>query len=40
MRALGDTLAVGGYRLGWRAVRRLPERAAYGLFDRLAEVYP
>ena len=37
MRALGDTLAVGGYRLGWRAVRRLPERAAYGLFDRLAD---
>jgi KDO2-lipid IV(A) lauroyltransferase len=37
VRALGDTLAVGGYRLGWGAVRRLPERAAYGLFDRLAD---
>jgi lauroyl/myristoyl acyltransferase len=35
---LGDTLAVGGYRLGWTAVRRLPERAAHVLFDRLADV--
>ena len=37
MRALGDALAVGGFRLGWSAVRRLPERAAYGLFDRVAD---
>jgi phosphatidylinositol dimannoside acyltransferase len=38
VRALGDALAVSGYRLGWSAVRRLPERAAYGLFDRLADL--
>lgn len=25
------------YRLGWGAVRRLPARAAYGLFDRIAD---
>ena len=37
MRRVGDVLAVSGYRLGWSAVRRLPERAAYGLFDRLAD---
>jgi KDO2-lipid IV(A) lauroyltransferase len=35
---LGDALAVGGYRLGWGAVRRLPERAAYAVFDRLADL--
>lgn len=28
---------VGGYRLGWRLVRLLPERAAYRLFDRIAD---
>ncbi len=38
MRNPADTLAVGGYRLGWSAVRRLPGRAAYGLFDRIADV--
>lgn len=32
-----DALIVGGYRLGWRAVRLLPERAAYALFDRIAD---
>jgi KDO2-lipid IV(A) lauroyltransferase len=36
--AVGDLLAVGGYRLGWGAVRRLPERAAYLVFDRLADL--
>ena len=37
MRRVGDALVVSGYRLGWSAVRRLPERAAYALFDRLAD---
>jgi lauroyl/myristoyl acyltransferase len=32
-----DAVLVGGYRLGWRAVRLLPERTAYGLFDRIAD---
>lgn len=32
-----DALLVAGYRVGWRVVRRLPERAAYGLFDRVAD---
>jgi phosphatidylinositol dimannoside acyltransferase len=35
---LGDALAVGGYRLGWRAVRRLPERTAHTVFDRIADL--
>jgi phosphatidylinositol dimannoside acyltransferase len=35
---LGETLAVGGYRLGWRAVRRLPERTAHTLFEQLADL--
>jgi KDO2-lipid IV(A) lauroyltransferase len=34
---VGDALVVSGYRLGWSAVRRLPERAAYVLFERLAD---
>ena len=38
MKRVGDVLAVTGYRLGWSAVRRLPERAAYGLFERLADL--
>ncbi len=33
-----DTLSVLGFRLGWSAVRALPERAAYGLFDRVADL--
>jgi phosphatidylinositol dimannoside acyltransferase len=33
-----DTVSVLGFKLGWRAVRALPERAAYGLFDRVADV--
>lgn len=37
MRRVGDALVVSGYRVGWSAVRRLPERAAYALFDRLAD---
>jgi KDO2-lipid IV(A) lauroyltransferase len=35
---VGDALAVGGYRLGWGAVRRLPERAAYATFEQLADL--
>jgi KDO2-lipid IV(A) lauroyltransferase len=37
-RAVSDGLTVGGFRLGWSLVRRLPERAAYALFDRLADL--
>jgi lauroyl/myristoyl acyltransferase len=35
--ALADAMAVGGYRLGWGTVRRLPERAAYTVFEQLAD---
>jgi phosphatidylinositol dimannoside acyltransferase len=35
---VGDLLTVGGYRLGWRTVRRLPERTAYTLFEQLADL--
>jgi KDO2-lipid IV(A) lauroyltransferase len=35
---LGDRLTVAGHRLGWGAVRRMPERAAYALFDRAADL--
>jgi lauroyl/myristoyl acyltransferase len=35
---VGDALAVGGYRLGWGAVRRMPERAAYATFEQLADL--
>jgi phosphatidylinositol dimannoside acyltransferase len=35
---LGDALAVGGYRLGWGAVRRLPERTAHTVFDAVADL--
>ena len=38
MSVVGDALAVGGYRLGWGAVRRLPERAAYATFEQLADL--
>ena len=33
-----DTLSLLGHRIGWAAVRRMPERAAYALFDRAADV--
>lgn len=33
-----EAVSVLGFRLGWSAVRALPERAAYGLFDRIADV--
>ena len=38
MTGLGDLLAVSGYRLGWGAVRRLPERTAYTVFEQLADL--
>lgn len=36
-RGTQDAVVIAGYRLGWRAVRLLPERAAYALFDRVAD---
>jgi len=36
--SLGDVLAVGGYRIGWGAVRRLPERTAHTVFDAVADL--
>ena len=35
---LGDRLTAAGHRLGWGAVRRMPERAAYAVFDRAADL--
>lgn len=37
MSALVDRATVAGFGLGWSAVRRMPERSAYALFDRLAD---
>lgn len=36
-RGAQDAVIVAGYRVGWRVVRLLPERAAYALFDRIAD---
>jgi KDO2-lipid IV(A) lauroyltransferase len=33
-----DTVSVLGFKLGWSVVRALPERAAYALFNRVADV--
>jgi KDO2-lipid IV(A) lauroyltransferase len=33
-----DTVSVLGFKLGWSAVRALPEPAAYGLFNRIADL--
>ena len=33
-----DAVSVLGFKLGWSVVRALPERAAYALFDRVADV--
>jgi phosphatidylinositol dimannoside acyltransferase len=38
VRRATDTVSVLGFRLGWSAVRALPERAAYALFDRVADI--
>ncbi len=32
-----DAVTVAGFRVGWRALRLLPERAAYRLFDSVAD---
>ena len=37
-RDLKDQLTVAGFKLGWRALRGLPEPVAYGLFNRIADV--
>ncbi|WP_353508923.1 phosphatidylinositol mannoside acyltransferase [Intrasporangium sp.] len=37
-RDLRDQLTVAGFKLGWRALRGLPEPVAYGLFNRIADV--
>ena len=37
-RDLKDQLTVAGLKLGWRALRGLPEPVAYGLFNRIADV--
>jgi KDO2-lipid IV(A) lauroyltransferase len=36
VRRATDSVSVLGFRLGWSAVRALPEWAAYALFDRVA----
>src|SRR5690606_8780599 len=36
--AAADRPRLFGFRLGWRAVRRMPARAAYALIDRIAVV--
>ncbi|MEO7268980.1 MAG: phosphatidylinositol mannoside acyltransferase [Knoellia sp.] len=33
-----DVVTVAGFRLGWTVIRRMPERAAYALFDRIADL--
>lgn len=33
-----DAVTVAGFRLGWSFIRRMPERAAYVLFDRIADL--
>lgn len=37
-RAVTDRLTLAGHRFGWAAVRRMPERTAYALFDRIADL--
>ncbi len=34
---VSDQLTLAGFRAGWAVVQRLPERAAYALFDRVAD---
>lgn len=34
---VADRLTLAGFRAGWALVRRLPERSAYALFDRIAD---
>ncbi len=36
--AVADAVVAGAHRFGWGAVRRMPERAAYALFDAAADL--
>jgi lauroyl/myristoyl acyltransferase len=38
MTAAGDAITDAAYGAGWSTVRRLPERSAYALFERIADV--
>lgn len=38
MAGVGEQLAYLGYRAGWQAVEKLPERQAYAMFDRFADI--
>jgi phosphatidylinositol dimannoside acyltransferase len=38
MSAIADAVTVGGYRLGWGTVRRLPERTAHTVFEQIADM--
>lgn len=38
MSRLADRLTVTAFRAGWAGVRALPERAAYGIFERIADL--
>lgn len=33
-----DVVTVAGFRVGWSLIRRMPERTAYALFDRIADL--
>ena len=33
-----DAVTVAGFRVGWSLIRRMPERTAYALFDRIADL--
>ena len=35
---VSDALTVAGFRVGWAALRLMPERAAYAMFDRAADL--
>ena len=37
MSAVGDSLVAFGFGAGWSAVRRMPEKAAYSTFERIAD---
>ena len=33
-----DAMTVAGFRVGWSLIRRMPERSAHALFDRIADL--
>ena len=37
MSSVGDSLVAFGFGAGWSAVRRMPEKAAYSMFERIAD---